>query len=91
VSEQLLLETSQLLVDHGLRDLGYNYVVLDDCWSAGRSNNSHQVVDPVKFPRGMGYVSNELHNKGLLFGMYSSAGELTCARYRKRHIRMRFN
>ncbi|CRJ85982.1 hypothetical protein BN1723_000049 [Verticillium longisporum] len=31
VSEALLLDTSRKLVDLGLRDLGYNYVVLDDC------------------------------------------------------------
>ncbi|KAM0712301.1 hypothetical protein Q7P37_011396 [Cladosporium fusiforme] len=81
VSEDLLLETSQLLIDYGLRDLGYNYVVLDDCWSRGRGDDGYLIVDEAKFPKGMNAVSNKLHDKNLLFGMYSSAGELTCARY----------
>lgn len=81
VSESLLLDTSQILVDTGLRDLGYKYVVLDDCWSDGRDETGHWRADPVKFPHGMRYVSDSLHANGLLYGMYSSAGELTCAGY----------
>lgn len=81
MSEDLLLETSQLLIDYGLRDLGYNYVVLDDCWSRGRGDDGYLIVDEKKFPNGMLAVSDKLHDKDLLFGMYSSAGELTCARY----------
>ncbi|KAK3673906.1 hypothetical protein LTR78_006108 [Recurvomyces mirabilis] len=81
VSESLLLETSQILIDSGLRDVGYTYVVLDDCWSVGRGADGNQVVDEIKFPRGMEHVSKSLHAQNLLFGMYSSAGEMTCARY----------
>ena len=77
----MLLDTSALLVKTGLRDLGYQYVVLDDCWSEKRGNDGYLVVDKTKFPRGMTAVSDHLHEQGLLFGMYSSAGELTCARY----------
>ena len=84
VSESLLLDTAQIMVDSGLRDAGYNYVVLDDCWAAmARDENDMLVVDRIKFPRGMNYVSDRLHKMGMLFGMYSSAGEMTCARYRK--------
>lgn len=81
VSESLLLDTSSLVVEYGLRDLGYNYVVLDDCWSEGRGKDGYQIPDKSKFPRGMRAVADELHKQGLLFGMYSSAGEMTCARY----------
>lgn len=81
MSEDLLLDTSQLLIDYGLRDLGYNYVVLDDCWSTGRGDDGYLIVDKEKFPNGMLAVSEKLHDKDLLFGMYSSAGEMTCARY----------
>lgn len=81
MSESLLLETASVLVETGLRDLGYQYVVLDDCWSRGRDEDSHLLADPEKFPRGMKAVAQSLHDNGLLFGMYSSAGELTCARY----------
>ncbi|KAL3417557.1 glycoside hydrolase family 27 protein [Phlyctema vagabunda] len=81
VSESLLLDTAQQLVDSGLRDVGYNYVVLDDCWSAGRGADGYLNIDTEKFPNGMNSVSDEIHKLGLLYGMYSSAGEMTCARY----------
>lgn len=84
VSESLLLDTAAKLVSSGLRDIGYNYVVLDDCWSEGRRPDDNWLVaDSIKFPRGMRYVADEIHNLGMLFGMYSSAGEMTCARFGK--------
>lgn len=81
VSQDLLLETSKVLVESGLRDLGYNYVVLDDCWSGPRGQDGYITVDETKFPDGMKYVAEKLHDQGLLYGMYSSAGEMTCAQY----------
>ena len=81
VSESLLLDTSKKLVDSGLRDVGYNYVVLDDCWSDGRGEDGYLIVDKKKFPSGMAAVADKIHKQGLLYGMYSSAGEMTCARY----------
>jgi alpha-galactosidase len=84
VSESLILDTAQIIIDSGLRDVGYNYVVLDDCWAAmARDADGMLVADPIKFPRGMKYVSDRIHDMGMLFGMYSSAGEMTCARYRE--------
>lgn len=83
VSEDLLVETANLIVDYGLKDLGYHYVVLDDCWSVGRnaSNNNSLIADPEKFPRGMAAVAEDIHELGLGFGMYSSAGKYTCGGY----------
>ena len=73
VSEDLLLGTAQKMVDYGLRDAGYHYVVLDDCWSAGRSENGTLQWNSTKFPNGMAYVADQLHGMGLKFGMYSDA------------------
>ena len=81
VSEELLLGTARKIVDYGLRDLGYYYVVLDDCWSAGRSENGTLLANTTKFPNGMKHVGDQLHDMGLGFGMYSSAGLHTCAHY----------
>lgn len=81
VSEKLLLETAQKFVDYGLRDLGYNYIVLDDCWSIGRNASGYLVHNPDQFPHGMKYIADQLHSMGLKFGMYSSAGILTCGLY----------
>ncbi|TVY42961.1 Alpha-galactosidase [Lachnellula subtilissima] len=83
VSEELLLQTASLIVDYGLKDLGYHYVILDDCWSIGRnaSSNSSLIADPEKFPNGMAAVADHLHSLGLGFGMYSDAGKYTCGMY----------
>ena len=72
------------MVDSGLRDVGYNYVVLDDCWAEmRRDKNDMMVADANKFPNGIKYVADHVHEMGMLFGIYSSAGEMTCARYRR--------
>lgn len=82
VSETLLTQTAELIVQYGLKDLGYHYVILDDCWSVGRDpTNSSLLANTVKFPRGMKAVADDLHALDLGFGMYSSAGTYTCGGY----------
>lgn len=82
INEQLIFETADRMVDSGLRDLGYEYLVIDDCWSLReRDENGRLVPDPEKFPHGMKAVADYVHSKGLKFGMYSCAGNLTCAAY----------
>ena len=83
MSETLLLQTAKLIVDYGLKDLGYHYVILDDCWSAGRdaSAGNSLIANSTKFPNGMAAVADNLHALGLGFGMYSSAGKYTCGGY----------
>ena len=82
INEQLIFETADRMVDSGLRDLGYEYLVIDDCWSLReRDGNGRLVPDPEKFPHGMKAVADYVHSKGLKFGMYSCAGNLTCAAY----------
>ncbi|KAL8897764.1 MAG: hypothetical protein Q9207_007038 [Kuettlingeria erythrocarpa] len=82
IDADTLLDTAQKMVDFGFRDLGYNYVILDDCWSEPeRSDNGSLVANSTKFPDGMKAVADKIHSMGLLFGMYSSAGLYTCAQY----------
>lgn len=81
VSEDLLLQTARAMVDYGLRDLGYDTVLLDDCWQLGRNSSGYMVENPKTFPRGMKFIADQLHGMGMKFGMYSSAGVYTCARY----------
>ncbi|KAH8112695.1 alpha-galactosidase/alpha-n-acetylgalactosaminidase, partial [Phellopilus nigrolimitatus] len=56
----------------------YTYVVQDDCWSVGRNASGALTPDPSKFPHGIAYVADGLHQMGLGFGIYSDAGALTC-------------
>lgn len=82
ISEELLMQTADALVSSGLRDAGYEYIVIDDCWSLRKRNEEGDIVtDPEKFPHGMKYLADYIHSKGLKFGMYSCAGTMTCAGY----------
>ncbi len=82
ISEQLIKESADAIVETGLKDVGYEYVVIDDVWSLKeRDENGKLVPDPAKFPNGMKAVADYVHSKGLKFGMYSCAGALTCAGY----------
>ncbi|KAK7213638.1 hypothetical protein V2G26_020816 [Clonostachys chloroleuca] len=85
ISEEVFLETGELMVSLGLRDLGYEYVNIDDCWSDKEKKRDEEtkriVVDSLKFPRGISYVADEIHKLGLKVGIYSDAGTLTCGGY----------
>lgn len=82
INEELILRAADALVDSGLAACGYQYLVIDDCWSKPvRGADGRLEADEEKFPHGMKYVADYVHAKGLKFGMYSCAGQLTCARY----------
>ena len=82
INEKVVMETADFIADSGLREAGYEYVIIDDCWSLRERNEKGEMVpDPAKFPHGMKYVSDYVHSKGLKFGMYSCAGTMTCAGY----------
>ena len=79
INEKVVMETADFIVESGLKDCGYEYVIIDDCWSLRERNEKNEIVpDPEKFPHGMKYVSDYIHSKGLKFGMYSCAGTHTC-------------
>ena len=81
VSADLLAGTAERMVEIGLRDVGYYYVILDDCWSDGRFDNGSLKPDFSKFPNGMAAIADKMHSLGLGYGMYSSAGTYTCGKY----------
>lgn len=82
IDENLIKETADAMVETGLIDAGYEYLVIDDCWAEReRGRDGRMVPDHVKFPHGMKAVADYVHSRGLKFGMYSCAGHMTCAGY----------
>ena len=82
INEQLILESARTLIDSGLRDAGYEYIVMDDGWSLPQRDASGRLMaDPEKFPRGIGPLADDLHAMGLKLGIYSCAGLMTCGGY----------
>lgn len=83
ICDSVIRETADAMVSLGLLEAGYEYLVIDDCWSEReRDPETGKIVpDRNKFPNGMKAVSDYVHSKGLKFGMYSCAGTRTCADY----------
>lgn len=78
VSEKLIKEMADAIVSSGMKDAGYEYVVIDDCWQTGRDEKGNIIVDKDHFPNGMKPVADYVHSLGLKFGIYSCAGSKTC-------------
>ncbi len=78
INDKLIREAADAMASE-LRDAGYEYIVIDDCWSEKqRDKNGRLVPDRWKFPDGIKPVADYVHSKGLKFGMYSCAGTHTC-------------
>jgi alpha-galactosidase len=78
VSEKLIMEVADAMVNTGMADAGYEYIVIDDCWQVDRDENGEIIVDKERFPHGIKYLADYIHSKGLKFGIYSCAGTKTC-------------
>lgn len=78
LNETLLQETADAMVASGMRDVGYSYVVIDDCWQGGRDANGELFPDPKKFPAGIPALAEYMHEGGLELGVYSDADPATC-------------
>ena len=79
IDEHVIRETADAMVSSGMKDAGYEYIIIDDCWQVGRDKEGVLIADPKKFPSGISALADYIHKKGLKFGIYSSAGPTTCA------------
>jgi alpha-galactosidase len=79
VSADMIRGMADAMVKSGMKDAGYQYVVIDDCWQVARDGDGNIVPDPKTFPDGIKPVADYVHSLGLKFGIYSDAGSQTCA------------
>ena len=78
VNEKTIRDTADALVSSGMRDAGYQYLVIDDCWHGQRDAHGDIQPDATRFPSGIKALADYVHRKGLKFGIYSDAGVKTC-------------
>ena len=78
VSEELIKQIADAMVSNGMKDAGYQYIVIDDCWQVDRDSQGNIIPDGKRFPSGIRALADYVHAKGLKFGIYSDAGTLTC-------------
>jgi alpha-galactosidase len=79
VSEDLVRGMADAVVKSGMKQAGYQYVIIDDCWQVGRDREGNILPDPQRFPSGMKALGDYIHALGLKFGIYSDTGSKTCA------------
>jgi alpha-galactosidase len=80
INEKVVRDTADAMATNGMKDAGYVYVVIDDCWQTGRDAQGNIVADVERFPSGIKALSDYVHGKGLKLGIYTDAGMLTCAK-----------
>jgi len=80
-NEAMVKGIADIFVARGLKDAGYQYVNIDDCWAEPQRNAQGNLVpNRTRFPNGIKAVADYVHSKGLKFGIYTSAGTKTCNR-----------
>ncbi|MFA6812436.1 MAG: glycoside hydrolase family 27 protein [Bacteroidaceae bacterium] len=78
INEDLIIKMADTMISSGMKEAGYKYLVIDDCWQISRDRNGNIQADPKRFPHGIKYLADYIHSKGLKLGIYSCAGSLTC-------------
>ena len=80
IDEGLIRSSADAMVSSGLRDAGYRYVVIDDCWfDPVRGDDGRLRSNPTTFPSGIKALADHVHGLGLRLGIYSVPGDMTCA------------
>ena len=85
VSDALMRQAADQMIDSGMADYGYQYVNIDDCWMKKQGDEPYRdangaVLPNAKFPD-MGALAAYVHGKGLKAGLYTSPGPWTCGGY----------
>eukprot|EP00050_Salpingoeca_kvevrii_P000330 m.146006 g.146006 ORF g.146006 m.146006 type:complete len:476 (-) comp10087_c0_seq6:23-1450(-) len=78
--ETIVKDVATAMQNNGMAKLGWNWLVLDDCWAHHRDPSTEELVwDSERFPSGIPALVNWLHERGFKFGLYTSAGNQTCS------------
>ena len=78
INEKLIRDAADAMVASGMRDAGYVYLNIDDCWQGERDAQGFIHADPQRFPSGIKALADYVHAKGLKLGIYSDVGDKTC-------------
>ncbi|MBD5207828.1 MAG: alpha-galactosidase [Bacteroidales bacterium] len=81
INEDLIRRQADMVVEKGLKEVGYRYINIDDGAFNRRTADGHLNINQSRFPNGLKSLVEYIHNKGLKAGTYSDAGRNTCASY----------
>ena len=80
-SDALIRSVADQMATNGMRDVGYQYVNMDDGWAGSRDTSGTIIPVLSKFPNGMKAVADYVHSRGLKFGLYTTGSTNTCGYY----------
>jgi arabinoxylan arabinofuranohydrolase len=78
INSKIVMLVADAMVTKGMKDAGYEYIVIDDGWQIDRNENGRIVADSTRFPEGIKFLADYVHSKGLKFGIYTCSGTKTC-------------
>ena len=96
INNTLLEQSIRALAASPLKTAGYNWILIDDCWTTckgtvaanglcsepgDRDAAGRPVPDPHKFPNGFTPLTALAHSLDLRIGIYTSVSAATCAGY----------
>ncbi|MGB8844185.1 MAG: putative Ig domain-containing protein [Terracidiphilus sp.] len=71
ITQERILRNAQALVSSGLKDHGFTYINLDDCWQGARGGPYNAIQGNELFPD-LQLLVDQVHALGLKFGVYST-------------------
>lgn len=90
VNSQIVQQQAQALATNGMKEAGYDYVVIDEGWWLGKRDAAGNiVVEPRQWPAlkpgqkdgDMANIAAYIHSLGLKAGIYTDAGLDGCSMY----------
>ncbi|KAL3471644.1 glycoside hydrolase superfamily [Aspergillus californicus] len=80
VNYTIVQDTIKLFDKLGLKEAGYNHILLDDGWASyNRTEDGYLQANITSFPQGIKELADEVHAEGLKLGLYGDSGYYTCA------------
>ena len=76
--EGTVRDQADALVASGMRELGYRYVLIQECIAPRRNPDGTLFIDPARFPQGLKALVDFIHSRGLKAGVYTDVGPHTC-------------
>jgi alpha-galactosidase len=71
ITEQDVLQMAEVMVNTGMAEIGYEYIVLDTGWQSEHDKTRELPADEGRFPHGMRFLADYIHAKGMRFGIYA--------------------
>jgi alpha-galactosidase len=79
VTAERVRQTADAMVESGMRDAGYEYINIDDCWSLLERDADGNLQPAASFQDGIPALADYVHERGLKLGIYGDRGTATCA------------